>query len=132
MASRSKRRGTTAEYALRDLLRGLGWNADRVYASGAHKAAGREFTGDVVARFPDLELRGESKLRSGEGGWKTLERWLADVDFLALKRPREKPLIVLPFEVFRRLLEIYEAHGPEIRNRRLAEPEEVGPCPARA
>ena len=132
MASRSKRRGTTAEYALRDLLRALGWKADRVYASGAHKAAGREFTGDVVARFPDLEIRGESKLRSGEGGWKTLERWLADVDFLALKRPREKPLFVLPYETLRRLLEAYEEHGGEIRSRRLAGPEEEEPCPVQA
>jgi hypothetical protein len=42
--------------------------------------------------------------RNGEG-FATLERWLSDYDALFLKRNNAEPLVVLPWRVWRNLLE---------------------------
>lgn len=113
---------------MRDLFRGMGWTADRVWGSGSFKAAGPALTGDVDVVAMDLALKAEVKVRKGDGGWKTIERWLQDVDFLALKRDRTDPLLVIPWAVLRRILLTYEEHGATLRQLRLDAAGEGGPC----
>ena len=47
------------------------------------------------------EFLAEVKFRQNEGGWKTLERWLAGVKLLFLRKPQDtKPLVVMDFDTF--------------------------------
>lgn len=48
--------------------------------------------------------RCEVKMRSGGDGFRTLEKWLADNAALFLRRGRQSPLVVLPWETWERVL----------------------------
>ena len=76
----------------------LGVHAERVPLSGA---AGGSFQGDVdIANVGRCEV----KMRSGGDGFRTLEKWLADNAALFLRRDRQSPLVVLPWETWERVL----------------------------
>jgi hypothetical protein len=49
-------------------------------------------------------LRAEVKARSNGEGFATLERWLGDADLLFLRRDRQQPLVLLPWDVYLALL----------------------------
>lgn len=98
MTSKSRRKGDRIERELVDLHRALGIPAERVPLSGS---AGGSFTGDL--RIDGIGTA-EVKARAGGEGFVTLERWLADHDALFLRRDRAKPLVVLPWATYARLL----------------------------
>lgn len=58
----SRSKGRRGEYMLRDHLRTLGWNADRVPLSGASQG----FKGDIVATKDGKRLVFELKVRAGK------------------------------------------------------------------
>ena len=74
---------------------------ERVPLSGA---AGGSFGGDLViaGRF-----RAEVKARASGEGFTTLERWLGENDVLLLKRNRAKPLAVLPWDMYVKVIRAY-------------------------
>lgn len=53
---------------------------------------------------PDLLVGGcldaEVKARASGSGFKTLERWLGERDLLFLRRDRQAPLVVMPWEMY--------------------------------
>ena len=79
----------------------------RVPLSGA---AGGSFGGDLViaGRF-----RAEVKARASGEGFTTLERWLGENDVLLLKRNRAAPLVVLPWNVYTKLMRHYTSFPRE-------------------
>lgn len=103
MPNRQKQKGDRAERAIVQKLKGLGLHAQRVPLSGA---AGGYFGGDLTIEVPGLgNILGEVKSRQGGGGFKLIEAWLGSNDLLFLKRDREDPLVVMPWEVFERFIE---------------------------
>lgn len=99
MGKRSLRKGKRVEYQIRDLLRALG-PCERVPCSGNAQA----FKGDLIFSAGDKELRIDVKARAQ--GFKQLYTWLSKekIDLLILKADRQKPLVVLPFDLFCQLI----------------------------
>lgn len=89
---KSRDKGNRIEREIVNIHREEGILAERVPLSGA---AGGSFTGDVVIAGV---WTSEVKSRSGGDGFRTIERWLADNDLLFLRRDRQKPLVVIPWE----------------------------------
>jgi hypothetical protein len=56
-------------------------------------------------RKEEASLVAEVKARKNGGGFTTLESWLSDYDCSFLKRNNGEPLVVLPWRVWRSLLE---------------------------
>lgn len=96
MGRMQKQKGSRREREFAALIGG-----QRVPLSGAAKHAGEEHTGDVVG----LGLRWEVKAR--RDGFKTLYKWLEEeaVEALALKADRKGWLVVIPAELFKKLME---------------------------
>jgi len=98
MGKFSRDKGARGEREIVGRHLALGIRAERVPLSGA---GGGSFRGDV-----DIENIGrcEVKIRAGGGGFRTIEKWLADNAALFLRRDRQSPLVVLPWETWARLL----------------------------
>ncbi len=66
---------------------------------------------------PDLriadEFLGEVKTRKSGEGFATLERWLGEADVLFLRRDRQRPMVVMPWETYVRLMRTYTALNDE-------------------
>lgn len=76
--------------------------AERVPLSGA---AGGSYAGDISMRIQDKGFTAEVKARKNGAGFVTLERWLGKNDLLILKRDRQEPMVVLPWETLRAILD---------------------------
>lgn len=104
--SRSQRdKGQRVEREIVAAHEEMGVHAERVPLSGASRYQGNGADVDIYpwgAGGPPL--CGEVKARGNGEGFATLERWLGDNDVLFLKRNRRTPLVVLPWETYRRLL----------------------------
>ncbi len=74
--------------------------AERVPLSGA---AGGSYAGDISMRIRDIGLTAEVKSRKDGKGFKTLEDWLGKNDLLILKRDRQTPMVVLPWNTFEKI-----------------------------
>ena len=98
MGKMSRDKGARGEREIVARHLALGVHAERVPLSGA---CGGSFRGDV-----EIENIGrcEVKIRAGGGGFRTIETWLADSAALFLRRDRQSPLVVLPWETWERLL----------------------------
>ena len=102
------RKGSRIEREIAQLHTAAGIEARRVPYSGAVGTLFPEFTtmkGDV--QILGGEFIGEVKCRSNGAGFKTLERWLAGNDMLFLRRDRQSPLVVLPCDVYERLMKSF-------------------------
>jgi hypothetical protein len=75
-------------------------NARRVPLSGSVDG----FEGDVIVQLHDGEIRGEVKARKRGAGFVTIERWLGDSAALFLRRDNARPIVVVPWETWARLL----------------------------
>ena len=95
MSSSQKRKGYRIEHQLVVLLKQNGINAKRVPLSGAQK----DFSGDVIIND---EMIGEVKAR--RSSFKSLYKWLTDRDVLFVKADRKPFLVVMPLEVFIKLV----------------------------
>ena len=98
MPNRSKQKGSRCERQIVELLRSHGLHSFRVPLSGG--CAG--FRDDVEVRLPGKTWRIESKARAN--GFSSVYRWLRDSDALVIKADRQRPLAVLDFEEFAKLL----------------------------
>ena len=99
MVHPSKRKGTRIEQELVRRHLAAGIPATRVPLSGA---CGGLYSGDLRIAGG---LVAESKCRAGGSGFTTIERWLADNDFLFLRRDRAEPLVVMPWPIYVRLMQ---------------------------
>lgn len=106
MGKASKIKGSRVERELVNRHKAAGLAAERVPLSGAHPS----HPGDVLVTVAGRTLQGESKARKGGEGFKTLETWLGENDMLFLKRNRQLPLVVLPWDVW--LWLIQQAKSP--------------------
>lgn len=96
MPKLSRRKGYRLERETVLLLRELGLaDAIRVPLSGAGP-----YKGDIEV----AGLRCEVKGRASGDGFKVLERWLGTNDVLFLRRDRQKPLVLLPWDIWAKLM----------------------------
>ena len=73
-------------------------------------AAGGEYAGDLRI----LDLTAEVKARKDGSGFRQLEAWLGAYDLLFLRRDRQRPLVLMPWSTYLRLIQSSqqgEAHG---------------------
>lgn len=97
MANKAKQKGDRAEREIVHLHTELGIAAQRVPLSGA---AGGLFAGNVVI----ADMKAEVKARKSGNGFKTLEGGLGANDILFLRRDRQKPLVLLPWPTYQKLM----------------------------
>jgi hypothetical protein len=105
MARLSRDKGARIERELVHLHLDASIPASRVPLSGA---AGGEYSGDLRI----LDLRAEVKARANGEGFRQLEKWLGQHDILFLRRNRQRPLVLLPWDVYIRLLQCYQQLTP--------------------
>lgn len=102
MGRKSQRKGYRTEHELVEKHREIGVDAYRVPLSGgAGRRSGSGETADLVVAG---NLRAEVKSRGGGQGFLTLERWLGDHDLLFLRRDRKKPLVVVSWKTYARMI----------------------------
>lgn len=95
-------KGLRVEREIVAMHQAMGVHAERVPLSGA---AGGSYKGDVIIEFSaSVRLRAEVKSRNEGQGFALLQRWLADNDMLIVKEDRKEPLVVLPWETYRKLI----------------------------
>jgi len=105
MGKPSRDKGQRRERQIVALHVALGVPAERVPLSGATRYQGNGADLDVYPFSRDgTPLCGEVKARANGEGFKTLERWLGENDMLFLVRDRQEPMVVLPWDTWRRLL----------------------------
>jgi Holliday junction resolvase len=97
MSKMQRRKGARIEREIVELHRSLGLRAERVPLSGAARYQDIGADVDIYPFGPEeAPLCGEVKARANGEGFTTLERWLGENDFLALRRNNAEPIIVLP------------------------------------
>jgi len=95
---RSRNKGYRIERELVLKHKEAGIPCKRVPLSGAQEG----YPGDLMVEDKYLA---EVKARASGSGFKTLERWLGENDLLFLRRDRADPLVVMPWEMYLRLLQ---------------------------
>lgn len=98
MPNKAKQKGYRAEAEIVNLHKEYNIHSQRIPLSGA---AGGEFKGDIKI---GSKFVGEIKCRKNGSGFKVIEEWLGDNDFLFIKRDRQKPLVVMQFEQYAKLI----------------------------
>jgi hypothetical protein len=101
MGKPSRDKGSRVEREMVNALRAEGIDAERVPLSGA---AGGSFAGDIVVRHHEAKRSVEVKARKDGAGFKTLEDWKGDHDFLFLKRNHREPMVVMDWDLFVELM----------------------------
>lgn len=105
VSSKSKRRGYQVEVLLRDKHLEAGIPCERVPLSGS---MGGKYTGDLC--IPSVEhpiFVVECKARRNGEGFKVLEEWMEGKDILFIKRNNRDPMVVLPWEIYLKLMRAY-------------------------
>jgi Holliday junction resolvase len=106
MGRTSQRKGGRVEREIVALHKDMGVYAERVPLSGASRYRGNGADVDIYPRGKDeAPFVCEVKSRKNGGGFVQLETWLADFDCLFLKRNNADPLVLLPWRVWRSLLQ---------------------------
>ena len=100
MGKASRDKGARFEREIVNVLRDLGYDAERIPLSGA---AGGTFSGDVRLCVKHKELRFEAKKRGD--GFKELYKWLRDHDGLFCAADRQTILVVMPLDRFFKLVD---------------------------
>lgn len=99
MGKMQRDKGARVEREIVELFNDYGVSAERVPLSGAVQF--RDTRGaDIDVCFQGKDqgaMVGEIKARANGEGFKTLETWLGDADFLVLKRNRKEPMVLFPF-----------------------------------
>ena len=101
----AKDKGRRNEHLAVERLRGLGFDAERVFGSGAlEKQLGLDFKGDITLTTATDSFCGEVKVRAD--GFKFLYKAFdqANADFLMLRADRKDWIMVLNMETVERLL----------------------------
>lgn len=93
------------EIWLRDQHVEMGVPCERVPLSGS---MGGKYSADLaIPNVEHSEFRCESKARRNGAGFAVIEKWLGKNDILFLKRNHQPPLVVLPFEVYKKFIKAY-------------------------
>jgi len=103
MGKSQRDKGLRVEHEIVELHEKLGIRAERVPLSGASRYQGNG--SDVDIYVAGLPLRAEVKARKDGEGFTLLEKWLGKNDVLFLRRNRQTPLVVLPWETWAVALE---------------------------
>jgi len=104
--ARHRQKGNRCERELVQLHRDIGVHCERYPLAGASRFRGSGHDLDVYARGRDeAPLVAEVKARKNGAGFTTLERWVGEYDILFLKRNNREPMVVLPWRVWRSLLQ---------------------------
>ena len=101
----AKAKGTRNEHLAVKALQDCGFDAERVFGSGAfEQQLGPNFKGDICLTTAADSFAGEVKVRAR--GFSTLYNWLEDgrKDFLMVRADRKEWLMVLPMDTVMRLL----------------------------
>ena len=101
----ARQKGYRAEVQAVKALQDCGFDAERVFGSGAfEQQLGPNFKGDICLTTASDGLCGEVKVRAK--GFTQLYNWLEDgrKDFLMVKADRKEFLMVLPMDTVQRLL----------------------------
>ena len=93
----SRTKGLRWEREIVNQLKAKGIQAERVPLSGS---AGGSFSGDILIRGYTAEVKARA---SGEG-FRRLEQWKGDNDFLILARDRAKPVVLIDIDMFIKFL----------------------------
>ncbi|HEX3523944.1 MAG TPA: hypothetical protein VHT52_17890 [Stellaceae bacterium] len=106
MSGAQRAKGARLEREIVELHKAIGVDAERVPLSGASHYRGGGHDVDVYAFGKDApSLVGEIKGRAKGQGFTMLERWLGELDLLFLRRDRAKPLVVMTWDTYERLLQ---------------------------
>jgi Holliday junction resolvase len=106
MGRTSQRKGGRVERELVQLHKDIGIHCERYPLSGASRFRGSGHDIDVYAHGREqAPLVAEVKARKNGSGFVQLEAWLSDFDILFLKRNRSDPMVLLPWRVWRSLLQ---------------------------
>jgi Holliday junction resolvase len=106
MGRMSQRKGKVIEREIVALHKEIGIHAERYPLSGASHFRGAGHDIDIYARGKEeAPFVAEVKARKNGNGFTTLETWLADYDCLFLRRNNAEPLVVLPWRIWRSLLQ---------------------------
>lgn len=97
--AKHRMKGDRIEREIVELLKAIGFKAERVPLSGATRYRGARNDIDVYPFGQDEEAWVfEVKGRKDGNGFRMLDRWLGDNDGLFLRRNRAKPGVYLPWE----------------------------------
>jgi hypothetical protein len=104
--ARHRQKGNRCERELVQLHKDIGVHCERYPLSGASRFRGSGHDLDLYL-FGKEQAPAvcEVKSRRNGEGFATLERWLSDYDALFLKRNNREPMVVLPWRVWKSLLQ---------------------------
>jgi Holliday junction resolvase len=104
--ARHRQKGNRTEREIVALHKEIGVHCERYPLSGASRFRGSGHDLDVYARGrEEAPLVAEVKARKNGSGFTTLERWVGEFDILFLKRNNREPMVVLPWRVWKSLLQ---------------------------
>ena len=104
--ARHRRKGDRIERELVEMHQALGVHAERYPLSGASRFRNSGHDLDVYVDGKDAApIVCEVKSRKDGANFVTLDRWLGEFDALFLKRDRANPLVVVPWRIWKVLLE---------------------------
>lgn len=110
-------KGARIEREIVTLHEAMGVDADRVPLSGAAYYQDNGSDVDVYPFGRDFcAYVFEVKARGSGGGFRMLERWLDGAEGLFLRSDRNKPLVVLPWHTWERLLKEIRGDGQKAKN----------------
>ncbi|MBN1786357.1 MAG: hypothetical protein JW825_05165 [Candidatus Methanofastidiosa archaeon] len=105
MTSKQKAKGYRYEKKTEEYLNTInGVSAKRSFASGAYGKFSKELDGDVRADIGTETYKVESKARDKEFP-KWMENAFTQGDMVFFWKPRSEPVVAMPFEVFKKMLE---------------------------
>jgi Holliday junction resolvase len=105
--ARHRRKGDRIEREIVQRHLDLGVKSERYPLSGASRFRGSGHDVDVYAFGADqAPIVAEVKGRKNGSGFVQLERWLGEYDALMLRRNNADPLVVLPWRLWARLLQV--------------------------
>lgn len=103
MGKSQRDKGNRIERAIVNALKALDLRCERVPLSGASHYQGRNHDIDLYLPGDDAPLCGEVKGRRRFPAW--LSSWLSDNDFLVMKADHCEPLVVVPWRIWRKLVQ---------------------------
>jgi Holliday junction resolvase len=104
--ARHRVKGNRIEREIVDRHLAIGIKSERYPLSGASHFRGSGHDVDVYAfGTEEAPLVAEVKARANGAGFTTLERWVGEYDALFLRRDHADPLVIVPWNVWARLLE---------------------------
>ena len=100
--NKSKDKGSREERAVVDLLRSMGYEAQRTLEAGARSDGTNTYDIDWFRDKDGAACIGECKVR--KDGFALIYRWLGENDFLTIRADRKERLYVLPERFFVELI----------------------------